>query len=114
PIENPTVDDDTIPTMVHNGYLELAVWTGIPGLLLYVTLMAAVAASLLNVIRERAGTGDSEQRALACGMLGGLTAFWIQDLSGWQEISSSVFFWALAGLAVGLCRQISACRSGEP
>jgi O-antigen ligase len=114
PIENPTVDDDTIPTMVHNGYLERAVWTGIPGLLLYVTLMAAVAASLLNVIRERAGTGDSEQRALACGMLGGLTAFWIQDLSGWQEISSSVFFWALAGLAVGLCRQISACRSGEP
>ena len=113
PIENPTVDADTIPTMVHNGYLERAVWTGIPGLLLYVTLMAAVAASLLNVIRERAGTGDSEQRALACGMLGGLTAFWIQDLSGWQEISSSVFFWALAGLAVGLCRQSSANRAEE-
>jgi O-antigen ligase len=114
PIENPTVDDDTIPTMVHNGYLERAVWTGIPGLLLYVTLMAAVAASLLNVIRERAETSNSEQRALACGVLGGLTAFWIQDLSGWQEISSSVFFWALAGLAVGLCRQGSANRSGEP
>jgi tetratricopeptide (TPR) repeat protein len=113
PIENPTVDDDTIPTMVHNGYLERAVWNGIPGLLLYVLLMAAVAASLLNLIRG-AGTGDSEERPLACGMLGGLTAFWIQDLSGWQEISSSVFFWALAGLAVGLCRQSSANRSREP
>ncbi len=46
-------------------------------------------------------------------MLGALTAFWIQDLSGWQEISSSVFFWTLAGLAVCLCGQRGADRAEE-
>jgi len=113
PIENQTVDDDTIPTMVHNGYLEWAVWTGIPGLLLYVALMTAIAASLLKVIREQPETDGAGRRSLACGMLGALTAFWIQDLSGWQEISSSVFLWALAGLAVCLCAQSDASRSAE-
>jgi tetratricopeptide (TPR) repeat protein len=39
---------------------------------------------------------------LAAGLLGGLIAFWIQDLSGWEEVASSLFFWTIAGVAVAL------------
>ncbi len=102
PVENLTVDEDTIPTMVHNGYLDRSVWTGSPGLLLYVALMAVVGAVLVQAIRRRENTNGDDRRMLACGILGGLVAFWIQDLSGWEEVSSSVFFWVVAGLGVCL------------
>jgi O-antigen ligase len=110
PLESQTVDEDTIPTMVHNGYLDIAVWTGLPGLVIYVGLMVAIALALLDVIRTE--IHDAERQALACGILGGLVAFWIQDLSGWHEVSSSVFFWAIAGLAVSLATKNDQAASG--
>lgn len=103
PVESETVDEDTIPTMVHNGYLDRTVWNGIPGLMLYLALMAAISWALLRIIRNSPGN-DVERRALACGVFGGLIAFWIQDLSGWHEVSSSVFFWFAAG--VGVCLSV--------
>lgn len=101
PVEAATVDEDTIPTMVHNAYLDMAVWTGIPGLALYMALMVAVASMLVEAIRN-ADPVAGDRRALACGVLGGLVAFWTQNLSGWHEVSSSVFFWVAAGLGVSL------------
>jgi len=100
PIEAASVDDNTIPTMVHNGLLQTAQATGVPGVLLWVCLQAAVLLSLVPLIRRR--SGDPAARLLAIGLAGALVSFAIQDLSGWEEISSSVFFWAVAGCAVGL------------
>jgi O-antigen ligase len=47
--EDNEIFTDTIPTMVHNGYLQIALENGIPGLALYLTLVAFV---LIHLIRE--------------------------------------------------------------
>jgi O-antigen ligase/tetratricopeptide (TPR) repeat protein len=100
PIEAASVDDNTIPTMVHNGPLQTAQATGVPGVLLWVCLQAAILIALVPLMRRR--LDDASARLLAIGLAGALVSFAIQDLSGWEEISSSVFFWTVAGCAVAL------------
>jgi O-antigen ligase len=112
--EGETIPPDAIPTMVHNGYLQAAATTGVPGLLLYLTVVAAV---VLVVARglKRLKNGDAvdQQRDWLVGVafVGAILGYLVQDLSGWQEISLSAYFWTFAGAAVAYC---GARRSDRP
>jgi O-antigen ligase len=94
------------PAMVHNGYLQAAATTGVPGLLLYVTLVVAVVVVVTRGLsRLTSGTAIARRREWLVGVAFGaaIVGYLVQDLSGWQEISVSAFFWTIAGAGVGYC-----------
>lgn len=95
---------DVMPTMVHSGYLQAAATTGIPGLVAYLALVFSV---LFALGRAYASQTDKRTRWLILAFIASITVFLIQDVSGWQEISLSMFFWMI--LALGL----SASRSRD-
>jgi O-antigen ligase len=86
---------DIIPTMVHNGYLEIALNNGIPALLLYLALVVGVLYRLGRQLSRDAGQSD-----LPLGMLAALSAYLVQDLSGWLTLGLAPVFWIMLGLAV--------------
>ena len=91
---------DELPTMVHNGYLQAAATTGIPGLFLYLLFLWSVLLFLWKAYRRLA---DTRARWLVLAFLASVSGYLIQDLSGWLEISLSAFFWIILGLGVALC-----------
>ena len=86
-----------IPTMVHNGYIESALNNGIPALLLYVVLIGIV---LLKLGRDLTTTHDPAKRDLLLCLLAAISAYLVQDLSGWLDLASASVFWIALGLAV--------------
>jgi len=112
PLEPEAVPPDSMPTMVHNGYLQAAATTGIIGLALSLALSAGI---LFLVIRSCSALASrlDDGRAAGCsaeecasdlmfgvGFAGALVGYLVQELSGWDEISLSAFYWILAGAAV--------------
>jgi O-antigen ligase/Flp pilus assembly protein TadD len=95
PVEGPNFGVNVIPTMVHNGYLQAAVTTGIPGMLFYLALIGVVFVPLLKSVRR----ADWKRRVLGAGIAGSIGGYLVQDLTGWQEISLSLVFWIILGLA---------------
>jgi O-antigen ligase len=95
PVEPETMPADTVPTMVHNGYLQTAVTGGIPALLLYLALISAI---LWTVWRARSTA--PAHAAMSTAFIAAMTTYLVQDLSGWLELSLSLFFWTIAGAAV--------------
>jgi O-antigen ligase len=101
PVEGESVPDDTMPSMVHNGYLQLAVTTGVPGLAIYLSLVGGVWLLSWRARAEAFSTdGTRDEGVIAAGLAGAIAGFLVQDLSGWPEVSSSAFFWTVAGAAV--------------
>jgi O-antigen ligase/tetratricopeptide (TPR) repeat protein len=102
PVEGEAVPEDSVPSMVHNGYLQLAVTTGVPGLVLYLLLMAGVLTVLVRTLRTppTLALGADRGHLIAAAFIAAVTGYLVQDLSGWPEISLSAFFWTIAGLAV--------------
>jgi putative inorganic carbon (hco3(-)) transporter len=96
PIERTTFGLNVIPTMVHNGYLQAAATTGIPGLAFYLALICAVLIPLLKTTRK----SDRRGRVLGASLAASIVGYLVQDLTGWLEISLSLFFWIILGLAV--------------
>jgi tetratricopeptide (TPR) repeat protein len=86
-----------IPTMVHNGYLEIALNNGIPALVLYLALVATV---LVKLGRELSHDEDRGRRELCLGFLATLSAYLVQDLSGWLDMALAPTFWIVLGLAI--------------
>ncbi len=99
PVEGAAITGDVIPSMVHNGYLQTAVTSGIPGLIFWLAFLASVLFALLRRIRASA---EGEKQVLCVAFLASIAGYLIQDLSGWQEVSLSAFFWVILGLAVSL------------
>ena len=101
-------DDDTYffnnitPTMVHNGYLETALNNGIPALLLYLVLVATV---LVKLGRELSHNEDRNRRDLLLGLLAALSAYLVQDMSGWLDMALTPIFWVMLGLAANQAGQ---------
>ena len=88
---------NVMPTMVHNGYLETALNNGIPALLLYLALVGTV---LIKLIRTLPRDEDRDRRDLLLGLLAALSAYLVQDLSGWLDFALASAFWITLGLAV--------------
>lgn len=93
--EDNQIFEDTIPTMVHNGYMQLALETGIPGLVFYLAFLAFVLWGLIRTYKEN-------KRLTHLALIGSLAVFLIQDLSGWPDIALTPFLWIFLGLAVSL------------
>jgi O-antigen ligase len=97
PVEPASVPVDSVPSMVHDGYLHWAATTGVPGLLLYLLVLGAVAWGVGRACRR----ADDPRRQLGlAAFLAALSAYAVQDLSGWLDPALSVFFWTILGLAV--------------
>ena len=88
--------DNIIPTMVHNGYLETALNNGIPALLLYLALLATV---IIMLGRKISYEADRGRRDFLLGCLAALSAYLIQDMSGWLNMALTPVFWVMLGLA---------------
>lgn len=97
--ESERLTPDVLPTMVHNGYLQAAATTGIPGLLAYLVLIASV---LIVLVRRWAATHERRERWLILAFIAAVVGYLIQDLSGWLEISLSALFWLVLGLGLAL------------
>ncbi|HEY7291228.1 MAG TPA: O-antigen ligase family protein [Vicinamibacterales bacterium] len=114
PVEPESVPPDSIPTMVHNGYLQAAATTGVIGLVLTLALSAGIFFVLIRSCRVLATRLDdvrAEQRfdlaelsaadlMFGIAFAGALIGYMVQALSGWEEIPLSAFYWILAGAAV--------------
>jgi len=114
PIEAEQVPADTIPTMVHNGYLQAAATTGLPGLIFYLALAISIIVLLARTcvqMASSAGNGSPPRIAgaarrdwlIGIAFIASMAGYLVQDLSGWLEISLSAFFWTIAGAAVSYC-----------
>jgi O-antigen ligase/tetratricopeptide (TPR) repeat protein len=90
-----------LPTMVHDGYLQLAQSTGLPGLALYFAFLVVVYRYCVTAVKK---TLDSSEKLLLVAFIASLTGFLVQDLSGWLEISLTPLFWVLTGLALSACK----------
>lgn len=99
PVEPSSIGPDTIPTMVHNGVLHAAVTTGLPGAVLWVLWLAAIA---LAIWRAARGADDRASRVVAWGALAALVSYVVQDLTGWEDVSLQVTLCVWLGLASGL------------
>jgi len=93
--------DNRLATMVHDGYLHVAVSAGLPALALYLGLIAAV---LMAGWRAMQAATKRFRRALTLAMLGAIASYLVQDFSGWLEVSLTGFFWVLLGLSVSYSR----------
>jgi putative inorganic carbon (HCO3(-)) transporter len=91
-----------IPTMVHSGYLQVALSNGIPALLLYLALVAGV---LIKLARQIAREKEGDRRDLLLGFLAVLSAYLVQDLVGWLDMAVTSIFWVMLGLALNLASQ---------
>ena len=91
-----------IPTMVHDGYLQMAVTNGIPALFLYLALVAGV---LIKLVRELSRERDRDRHDLLLGFLAALSAYLVQDLVGWLDMAVTSAFWVALGLALSLADQ---------
>jgi tetratricopeptide (TPR) repeat protein len=93
--------------MVHNGYLQLAVTNGVPGLLLYLALVVSILRLLWRTNRTSPETVPGLDASRHCmvgwAFVGSIAGYLVQDLSGWEEISLGVFLWTILGAAVAFC-----------
>jgi hypothetical protein len=104
--EENQIFEDTIPTMVHNGYLQIALETGIPGLALYLVFLFFVFLGLIRTYQKKKGP-------ISLALMSALIIFLIQDLSGWPDIALTPFFWVFLGLAVSIT-QVNGQEFGVP
>ncbi len=127
--ESAKIEPLALPTKAHNGYLQYAATIGIPGLIYYLILVGTVLFRLpdkfferkpdlsgftLRQLQREANKRMSymmhylathpmpkpEDRLLRMAFVASITSLLIQDISGWQEISLTAFFWVIMGLAV--------------
>jgi O-antigen ligase/tetratricopeptide (TPR) repeat protein len=97
--EPATMPADAMPNAPHNGYLQLATATGVPGLTAYVCLIFIV---LRRLIRTNAATRVGGEASLAAACAASICVFLIQDLSGWSQFALNLCFWLVLGVAVGV------------
>jgi len=99
-----------VPTMVHDGYLQMAVTNGVPALLLYLALVAGVLTRLLRALRREQ---DRDRRELLLGFVAALSAYLVQDLVGWLDMALTSTFWIMLGLALNFANHTTP-RPGVP
>ncbi|HEX6164210.1 MAG TPA: O-antigen ligase family protein, partial [Vicinamibacterales bacterium] len=101
-VEPAIVPIDQLPTKVHNGYLDRAIATGAPGLMLHLGLIGYVLFALWRRGHMRVPPLTDRGRLLAIALFAAIGGFLIQDLSGWEELPLLVYFWITLGLAVSV------------
>jgi putative inorganic carbon (hco3(-)) transporter len=89
--------------MAYNDYLQTAAEIGIPGLLLYLLLLASFFTKALRALPRLPG---GLRRATLVGCVAGVVAYMIDSAANgsWRYIECSLFFWLLLGLGVAVIR----------
>jgi hypothetical protein len=104
--------------MVHNGYLQWAVTNGLPGLALYLALVSSILFLLWRTERRPPARAPDPATArelmIEWAFIGSIVGYLTQDLSGWEEISLSAFFWVILGASVAFCTSASPARRWNP
>lgn len=89
-----------LPTKVHNSYLQIALTNGIPALLVYLAFLTAI---LVLLGRAYKNTKDHYTMVVSAAFSAAIIGYLIQDISGWNEIVLSAFFWIILGFSVSFC-----------
>jgi putative inorganic carbon (HCO3(-)) transporter len=93
--------ENTVPTMVHNGYLQLAATAGLPSLLAYLLIVTWLIRTILLTSQSSV---TLQEREILLAFLAGMIAYLVQDMSGWQHMALTPVFWLLAGCALAYAR----------
>ncbi|HEX8950080.1 MAG TPA: O-antigen ligase family protein [Dissulfurispiraceae bacterium] len=87
--ESKKIEPNVVPTKAHNGYLQIAACSGIPGLLYYVIFVGTVLMSI-----------RTEDKLLKLAFIASVISYLVQDVTGWAEVPLTAFWWVVMGLAV--------------
>ncbi|WP_164880452.1 O-antigen ligase family protein [Clostridium manihotivorum] len=82
----------------HNEYLQLAVTSGIPALLIYLALITFICLKLLKRIRR----ADEAYQILYLGLLMSIIGYLIQAFFNISVVSVAPVFWAMLGIAANI------------
>ncbi len=98
-----TIPPDTDIASAHNHILQVALDLGIPGMVTYVAIWAAV---LVMLIKVRRRSKDQFHRTVALGLFGGLVAYFVFQITDAIPLGAKVgvFWWFAIGIAVSLFR----------
>jgi O-antigen ligase len=97
------VDEPLVP---HNMFLSVQTELGIPGLLVFVTLLGTAIASVINAIKSARAAGDREFDLLGRGVLVALVGFLASAMFGSFEYNKQL--WLLLGLTLAMATAVSA------
>ena len=87
-------------TAAHDVPLQLGATVGIPGLLLWLGLMAAVVVIVVRALRRSALPGWPTARWIAAGLVGAWVAWLAQSLISIDQVALKALGWVLAGAVV--------------
>lgn len=89
--------------MAFNEYLQTAAELGLPGLALYLLLLASFFSKAIRALRRLPG---GLRRAILLGCIGGVTGQMVDALANgsWRYNECSIFFWLALGLGVAVTR----------
>lgn len=95
--EEPELIKDVLPSMVHNGYLQIAVQNGLPALMIYLFIISYIGYYLIKNYKI---SQNKNAGFFYAGFIASITGYLIQDLTGWPEIALTPFFWMLLGFSI--------------
>jgi O-antigen ligase len=101
----------TVANGAHDIFLNTAADLGLGGLLAFLLVLGTAARGLgrswARLSHGSATAGTRERRLLLGGVTAALVAYLVQAAFDTQEVSLSLCFWALLGLAVALSHQVT-------
>ncbi|MBI4853880.1 MAG: O-antigen ligase family protein [Acidobacteria bacterium] len=104
------------PGHFHSTFLQIAVWWGIPALLLYLAVIGQMIKTFANfLLTVKADALNWQQRAIILGALGGLVGFSFSSLVHFNFGDGEVVivFWLILGLAMAEILSIKNNKSAE-
>jgi len=91
---NPNLVGMKAEQVIHNAYLAVAAEMGIPGLLIFIWLLASIFLQGLGNLKKK----DTFLICVSIGILGGMAALWAHWLVDPAYIGREAFLWVLVGL----------------
>lgn len=91
-------DPNMIVDKAHNEYIQMAVTTGVPALLVYLFLIVYI----LAVVIKAARITDKDERLLLYGLLAAILGYMAQAFFNISVVPVAPFFWILLGFTYGL------------
>lgn len=90
----------------HNEYLEIAITTGIPALIAYLSFIIIVLKSCFSAVRQF----DEDRKIFAYGLMAAVVGYLIKVLFNISVVTVAPFFWVL----LGMCYAFSVRKDEDP
>jgi O-antigen ligase len=95
-------DPNMIVDKVHNEYIQIAVTTGVPALLIYISLLVYIFVVAFKAMK----VSNQSERLLLYGLLAAILGYMAQALFNISVVPVAPFFWILLGFTYGLSLSI--------